>query len=175
MSKPASGHFSGTLGDKSRNRSTPSQRVNNREHVISWAQKEATELSKVSKRQREKFNTATVVYDEVTGKYYYGRNKGIFLNNSPKNPVLFGDSTHEGLLPQKSLNGYAIGNCSEVDAINKALNDGAKLKNLHITTIHTTQSSMGKSKNACQNCTHSFKYKVKRNYTGWFKEGQNEK
>lgn len=170
MSKPVSGHFSGTIGDKSRNQNTSSQRVNNKTRVTSWAQKEADRLSTISNRQREKFNTATVAYDESTGKYYFGRNKGIELNNSPKNTTLFGDKTHEGLLPKNSLNGYKIGNCSEVDALNNALNAGAKLNNLHITTIHTTKSSMGKNKNACQNCTYSFKYKVKRNYTGWFKE-----
>lgn len=170
MSKPSSGHFLGTIGDRYKNQTTSSQRVNNKTRVTSWAQKEADKLSAISNRQREKFNTATVVYDESTGKYYYGRNKGIELNKSPKNPILFGDSTHEGLLPKKSLNGYKIGNCSEVDALNNALNSGANLKNLHVTTIHTTKSGMGRNKNACKNCTFSFKYKVKRNYTGWFKE-----
>ncbi len=170
MSKPSSGLFAGTKGTKNSRYHSKSQRVNNKEHVVSWAKRQATILEKKSKTQREKFNTATVVYDESTGKYYYGRNGGIKKDNSPKNPILFGDGKKEGLLPKTSLNKYAVGNCAEVDAINKALNAGAKLSNLHVTTIHTTKNSMGKSKRACENCTHSFKGKVKRNYTGWHKE-----
>ena len=170
MSKPSSGLFSGTKGAKNRNTYTNSQRTNNHEHVVSWAKRQATQLEKVSKTQREKFNTATVVYDSESGKYFYGRNGGIKKNDSKKNPILFGDNKHDGLLPKSSLNKYAVGNCSEVDAINNALNAGAKLSNLHITTIHTTKNSMGKSKRACENCTYSFKGKVKRNYTGWHKE-----
>lgn len=170
MSKPSSGLFSGTKGARNRNTHTSSQRTNNREHVVSWAKRQASKLEKESKTQREKFNTATVVYDSKSGKYYYGRNGGIKKNNSPKNPLLFGDKTHAGLLPKSSLNKYAVGNCSEVDAINKALNAGAKLSDLHVTTIHATKNSMGKSKRACENCTYSFKGKVKRNYTGWHKE-----
>ena len=128
------------------------------------------ELETISKRQRAKFNTASAAYDESTGKYYYGRNGGILKNNTEKNPLLFGDSTHPGILPAQSFNQYTVGNCAEVDAINNALNDGAVIKNLHITTIHATPEQMGKPKKACENCTYSFKGKVKRNYTGWYKE-----
>ena len=128
------------------------------------------ELETVSKRQREKFNTASVAYDESTGKYYYGRNNGIEKNGTSKNSILFGDSTHDGILPKHSLNDYKIGNCAEVDAINIALNAGAKLENLHLTTIHTTSGSMGQKKPACQNCTYSFRGRIRRNYTGWYKE-----
>ena len=102
--------------------------------------------------------------------YYYGRNGGIEKNGSPKSPILFGDSTHDGILPKQSLNNYKIGNCAEVDAINNALNAGAKLENLHITTIHTTPGNMGEYKRACENCTQSFMGRVKRNYTGWHEE-----
>ena len=137
--------------------------------LTSWAQRKANELERVSNRQRDKFTTATVVYDESTGKYYYGMNRGIKLGNESKNPILFGDSTHKGILPQKSLNNYEVGNCAEVHAINRALNAGASLKNLHITTVHTTQSSMGKAKTACENCSHAFKGRVRHNNTGWKK------
>ena len=57
--------------------------------IKSWANDEAERLSGISKRQREKFNTASIVYDESTGKYYYGKNKGISINNTFKNPILF--------------------------------------------------------------------------------------
>lgn len=130
----------------------------------------SAELEAKSKRQRDKFNTASVVYDESTGKYYYGRNGGIELSGTRKNPLLFGDQTRQGILPKISFNQYSIGNCAEVDAINNALNDNASLSNLHITTIHTTKAGMGQKKAACKNCTYAFRGKVKRNYTGWTKE-----
>lgn len=76
-------------------------------------------------------NTATVVYDEKTGKYYYRRND------------------------------------AEVNVINQAMNAGVNLKDLHMTTIHTTKSSFGKDKEACENCKKVFKGKIKQNYTGW--------
>ena len=63
------------------------------------------------------------------------------INKTKKNPILFGDSTHIGILPTSSLNKYPIGNCAEVDAINNALNAGSKLKDLHITTIHSLISN----------------------------------
>ncbi len=173
MSKTSSGLFSGTKGTKNSNTSSRRQQNNatqNRRHVVLWAEKKAIELEKKSKRQRDKFNTASVVYDENTGKYYYGRNGGIEKEGTKKNPLLFGDNVHKGILPKESLNNYSIGNCAEVDAINNALNDGADLKNLHLTTIHTTSGNMGKSKIACENCTYAFKGKIKRNYTGWQKE-----
>ena len=139
--------------------------------VYLWAQRTANGLAAESNRQRDKFNTACVVYDTRKKRYYYGRNHGIAKDNSRNNPVIFGDSTHKGLLPKESLNGYALGNCAEVHAINKALNDGAKLCNLVMYTIHTTKSSFGKSKPACKNCTYAFKDKIKTNYTGWY-EGE---
>ena len=172
MSKPSSGLFSGTVGDKKKHCSADRKNnaTQNHRHVVSWAEKRIKELEAISKTQRSKFNTASVVYDESTGKYYYGENGGIERNGTPKNPKLFGDATHEGILPKQSLNQYLLGNCAEVDAINNALNDNAQLSNLHITTIHTTKNSMGKPKEACANCTYAFKGKVKRNYTGWKKE-----
>ena len=173
MSKGNSGHFSGTKGSNALN--STSNAKGSAKHmksaVTSWANKQADDLSKTSKRQREKFNTASVVFDEKTGKYYYGRNNGIEKDGSKKNPQLFGNSTHKGILPSKSFNQYEVGNCAEVDAINKALNAGAKLENLHITTIHTTKSSFGNSKHACKNCTYAFKDKIKKNNTGWHQEG----
>jgi len=173
MSKGTSGHFSGTKGSNVTNHSGVGKGSSGhmKSSVTSWAKEQADALSKTSKRQREKFNTASVVYDEKTGKYYYGRNNGIEKDGSKKNPKLFGDSNHKGILPTKSLNQYEVGNCAEVDAINKALNAGAKLENLHITTIHTTKNNFGTNKHACQNCTHAFKGKVKKNNTGWHQEG----
>jgi len=163
MSKGYSGLFQKTAGAKIHNRHPLKMKA----EVCLWAQSTANRLSAKSNNQRNKFNTACVVYDTSTGKYYNGRNHGISIDHEKKNPVIFGDSTHKGLLPKESLNGYALGNCAEVHAINKALNDGARLSNLVMYTIHTTKSSFGKSKPACKNCTHAFKGKINTNYTGW--------
>lgn len=119
MSKPSSGLFNGTVGTKKRTSRFTSQNnaTQNHRHVVLWAEKKAAELESKSKRQRDKFNTATVVYDESSGKYYYGQNGGIVQSGARKNTVLFGDDTHSGLLPPTSLNQYALGNCSEVEKV----------------------------------------------------------
>lgn len=62
---------------------------------------------------------------------------------------------------------YPVGNCAEADAINQALNAGARIENLHLTTIHTTKSQFGNYKESCENCRFAFKGKVKANYSGW--------
>lgn len=168
MSKGYSGHFSGTKGARSHDGS-PKQLHS---QVSAWAASTAKRLEGISKRQRDKFNTATVVYDERTGKYYNGRNHGIEIEHEKKNAILFGDNTHPGLLPKESLNHLPVGNCAEIHAVNKALNDGASLDNLKMFTIHTTKANFGKAKPACRNCTYTLKDKIKQNYTGWI-EGDN--
>ena len=132
-----------------------------------WAKNKATQLKAISNNKRNDFNTACVVYDYETGNYYYGRNKGIKLNGTEKSPILFGNEVHPGILPKKSLNDYIIGNCAEVDAVNNALNAGAKLHNLYMTTIHTYENDFGKLKHACENCTYTFRGKIRENYAGW--------
>ena len=168
MSKPSSGLFENTKGavkseSKGESRLPSKKKMTN--DVKVWAKNKAENFS--SKRQRDKFNTATVVYDVKTGKEYYGRNHGIIIDKAPKNKILFGDGKKKGILPEKSLNHYDVGNCAEVDAVNKALNDGAKLKNIVMKTIHTTEKSFGNNKEACENCTATFKGKIKENYSGW--------
>lgn len=132
--------------------------------VKDWAQKEVDTLEAVSRGKRKKFNTASIVYDEESDQYFYGRNNGIELSGAEKNPELFGEN---GILPKKPLNDYPFGNCAEVDAINSALNAGAKLKNLTLTTIHASNKGFGEPKKACKNCTYTFKGKIKHNHTGW--------
>lgn len=75
-------------------------------------------------------------------------------------------------MPEISFNRYAVGNCAEVDAVNNALNAGAKLENLYMSTIYTTKSSFGCLKSACENCTYTFKGKIIENFAGWFKGGK---
>lgn len=160
MSKPSSGHFHGTRGTRPQS----VIRTYSKERVKSWAKKLLVSLPNSAKK---KINTACVAYDETTGKYYYGHNGGMNRADFIKNPLLFGEDGHSGLLPSKKISKYEVGNCAEVDAVNSALNAGSKLSNLHITTIHTTKTQFGNYKEACENCTYSFKGKVKENYSGW--------
>lgn len=173
MSKGASGLFYGTLG------SNPNPKFNNDVYVAitkalmhlsvqAWARQKYSELTGKTKKN---FNTACIAFDQKTGKYYYGRNAGYREEGYVRNPILFGDSTHKGILPKQSLNKYPIGNCAEVDAINHALNDGAELKNLHITTIHTSKKQFGEYKKSCENCTYAFHGRILNNYSGWINGG----
>lgn len=174
MSKPNSGLFVGTKGQRAKE-PLPDDKKPSRSEIIAnmqveanhWAEDEAQRLLDISKRQRDKFNTVCVVYDELTERYYYGRNSGIKINNSILNPIIFGSDDAKGLLPQRSLNNYELGNCAEVDAINNALNAGAKLANLHIMVLHSTTNNFGSTKKSCENCTYAFKGIVKENYSGW--------
>ena len=170
MSKGNSGHFLGTKGSRSNLEKFSSLQIESHAHkyVNEWADKKRTELKGKAKKS---FNTACVAFDEITGKYYCGYNGGYHENGYIKNPILYGDSTHVGILPKKSLNKYPVGNCAEVDAINKALNDGANIGNLHIITIHATKKQFGNYKESCENCCFAFKNRVKANYSGW-KEGK---
>lgn len=157
-----SGLFNGTQGSKN-SRYHSSAKIMH-ERVKTWAENEIETLETKSKRQREKFNTASIVYDKETGKYYYGKNKGALAPGVQKNEQLFGE---KGVLPKKSFNAFEIGNCAEVDAINQALNNGAKLENLYMYTIHTTKTNFGMGKKACENCTFAFKGRIKENHSGW--------
>lgn len=170
MGSGVSGNYGGTYGSHKNSRiSQECKATALNDRVSSWAQRTANKLAEQSKRQRDKFNTACVVIDSETGKRYYGRNNGI-KDGDVRNPVLFGDENHKGLLPSKSLNQYKVGNCAEVNAVNNVLNHGAKLENLYMTTIHTTKTSFGQLKPACKNCTYTFKGKVSENYAGWGEE-----
>jgi len=125
-----------------------------------------------SKRKLDKFNTAVVVYDSRTDKYYYGMNKGVQLSGDTQNPLLFGGQGQKGLLPENSKNKYALGNCAEVDGVNQALNQGSKISDLYLFTVETTPSAFGKAKVACENCTLTFKGSVADALTGWYKGGE---
>ncbi|MCF0111665.1 MAG: hypothetical protein HUJ58_07180 [Erysipelotrichaceae bacterium] len=166
MSKPKSGLFKRTKGaeTKPNNYSELPSHTKLQNDLCNWAKNYKEGLSK---KDQSLFTVATIVYDCETNKEYFGRNKGIHINHESKNLIIFGDATHKGLLPNESLNAYPLANCAEVDAINKALNDGAKLNNLFIKTINTTKSKFGTNKKACENCSYAFKGKIKENYSGW--------
>ena len=109
-----------------------------------------------SKRQLDKFNTATVVYDSRTGNYYYGMNKGVQRSGD----IL--DQSLAKMLPETSLNQYKVGNCAEVDAVNQAIKAGANIKDLQIYTINT---KTGLGKPMCKNCIYTFEGKVSKVFT----------
>jgi RHS repeat-associated protein len=141
------------------------------EAELNVAIKEWSEYQKsfqdVSNRKKNGFNTATVVYDAKTGKYYYGMNKGVAYSGDTKNPILFGNGKESGLLPKESLNDYQIGNCAEVDAVNQALNDNSNISDLYMYTISTGKYDYGSLKTACKNCTKTFRGNIAKNYSGW--------
>jgi len=179
MSKPNSNLFHGTIGHNLNSKSisknkkilVPSEKQLTK-NVIRWAQEKANELSNISKRKREQFKSATIAYDIITGLEFYGRNGGVEINKAYKNPLLFGDKVTPGLLPKNKLDKYEIGNCSEVDAVNQALNAGANITNIVIKTINTTshkqgEFAFGSNKLGCINCKYTFDGIIKKNYSGW--------
>lgn len=163
MSKSDSHQFTGTKGQKIEQGMKPE---NQRAKLIDWANDVLSVLDPKSNTQRKKFNTATVAFDEETGNLYFGRNGGIDK---------FGDEIHpdlKRLLPSSSQNDYPTPwNCSESDAINRALHGGARLHNLHIYTIYTSEKGFGRAKVSCKNCTMMYKGSIKKNNTGWY-EGE---
>ena len=133
-----------------------------KELVTTAAREVADRLALQSKNARRDFSVVTIVIDEKNGNVYFGYNGGINKENLTINPIL------ADLLPQATLNlNKNVSNCAESHAINQALNEGAKLENLHITTINTIERFFGQNKLACENCTYAFKGKIKRNNTGW--------
>ena len=162
MGSDYSGLFSGTRGSANSPYHRDARVMHSR--VKEWAGKEVEKLQAKSSNKRRNFSTASIVYDNESGRYFYGRNKGIEINGDAKNPKLFGEN---GILPKHSLNRLAVGNCAEVDAINQALNAGAKLENLYISTIHATRENFGEPKSACENCTFAFMGRIEKNHTGW--------
>ena len=117
--------------------------------VTEWSKMEESLTN--SKRQLDRFNTATIVYDAPTGNYYYGMNRGVQISGESLNGSL------ESWLPERSLNQYRLGNCAEVDAVNQALNHGADINNLYLYTINTKSYA---SKAMCENCAYTFADKV---------------
>lgn len=162
MGSGNSGLYSGTHG--SAQAASRYSAASMHRDVTNWAKRMQGELTG---GQKKRFNTACAVVDTKTGKVFYGRNRGIEETGVFKNPVLFGDGAHKGILPSKSLNEYSVGNCAEVHAVNSALNAGAKLENIQMITVHATRRSFGRLKEACENCTHAFKGRIKGNYSGW--------
>ena len=165
MSKASSHQFVGTKGDRIEKGMDPK---NLKKQVVAWAEEVIRRMPKdVSHKKRNRFNTACVVFDEKTGKLYFGRNGGIRR---------FGDQLHpklEKILPAKSLNKYpTTWGSAETDAINQALYNGSKLKNMRIYVIVTNRGRIGNTKISCENCTYAYRKRIKKNYTGWSEKEQ---
>lgn len=119
------------------------------ESVTEWTKMQESLVN--SKRQLDKFNTATVVYDAKTGEFYYGMNRGVQLSGDTLNSEL------SKWLPEKSLNQYRLGNCAEVDAVNQALNSGSNISDIYLYTINTKNNM---PKPMCENCVYTFMDRV---------------
>lgn len=108
-----------------------------------------------SKTQKGSFNTATIVRDKITGKYYFGSNKGVFAKGGTLETL---EKDLQMRLPKESTNSYRLGNCAECDAVNQALKDNAKWGDLQMYTLQVDPVS-GKTffKPLCTNCEFTFK------------------
>ena len=107
-------------------------------------------MKTLSNTQKAKFNTAAGAYDKLTGRIYFGRNKGIERS---------GMTIHKDLkkyLPDESINAYKLGNCAECDAVNNALHNGAKWTDLKVETIGIRKDGTFFPKDLCENCTFTF-------------------
>ncbi len=160
MSKSDSHQFKGTKGQRIAQGYDPKKL---KEQVVSWAEEVISRMPKnISKKKRNKFNTACVVFDEKTGLLYFGRNGGIDRFKDSLHPTL------KDILPKKPLNDYpSAWNCAESDAINQALKDGVKLENMRIYVISVRDGEVGNAKESCENCKYAFKKRISENYTGW--------
>ncbi len=105
-----------------------------------------------SNSQLREFNTATILFDKNTGKYYYGANKGIALSGSEIHPTL------AKKLPETTTNAYKLGNCAECHAVNQALHDGSKWGDLQMHTLGVDwKTGATFPKAMCSNCEITFK------------------
>lgn len=103
-----------------------------------------------SKRQLNRFNTASVVYDATSDSYFYGMNKGIALSGLDIHPTLLKN------LPEESLNNFKLGNCAECDAVNQALHNGASWDDLTLHTVGVGPDGATFLKPQCENCQYTF-------------------
>ena len=77
-----------------------------------------------------------------------GKTRKMYSGNSGEKP----DDIHPDLLakmPEQSMEKWSVNNCAEFAACNKALNDGAEMKNLQ---IHTVDVKTGTPEPRCANC-----------------------
>lgn len=83
--------------------------------------------------------------DIRTGLIYFG-DSGVLSDNI--NSLLVKQ------MPQKSMTRWPIANCAEFNAVNNALNSGASMNNLIVTTVRVKTLAMERM---CDNCIISLK------------------
>ncbi len=89
--------------------------------------------------------SVTAIVDSKTGRVYLGRSGGLKMAE-------IGEKL-KGLLPKSSKEIWPVEQCSECDALNSALNDGAEAKNLKMYTLQLEKkSSSVKPMELCKNC-----------------------
>ncbi len=108
--------------------------------------------SELPGQKLDELQFATVTYDSKLGTYSYAYNSEIVgMTDDMLNATL------RGMRAKTS--------CAEIQAVNKALNSGSKLSNLHIYTINT---QTGSAAYACRVCSRVLNGKVAAIYTGLF-------
>lgn len=90
--------------------------------------------------------TVTIIVDEATGKVYPGIS-GAVKSVEELEPAV------RSLLPKESLEKWPVFQCADCDALNAAVKDGARLKDLHMYTvkIHKKEGTI-KAMERCSNC-----------------------
>lgn len=101
----------------------------------------AKELQKLPASKRPTMTSAAV--DVNTGNIYYG-NSGSISNNI--------NSTLIDSMPKSSLTNWKVANCAEFNAVNNALNAGANMSNLVVTTVRVKTLTLA---SMCFNCQAS--------------------
>ena len=98
----------------------------------------AKELQQLPRRKGPRATSAAV--DVKSGAIYYGES-GTISNNI--NPILANQ------MPMVSRTSWVVPNCAEFNAVNNALNAGAKLENLVVTTVKVRTLTLMPM---CKNC-----------------------
>lgn len=87
----------------------------------------------------------SVIVDRKTGKVFTGKSGG--LKGKTVNEQL------KKLLPKESLKEWSTTNCAECEALNNALNAGAKLENMEMHTLQIDKKTGTYIEvNKCANC-----------------------
>ena len=124
------------------------------ETALDAAKRKANEFSKdhsdtnqLSDNQKKKIpGVITVVRDKKTGKTYTAFSGEPALDSANAHPQL-------GMPTKSKVKGRSSGNCGEPKALNAALNDGARKKDLEIATVDLrNESRRGQPKKCCANC-----------------------
>ena len=101
-------------------------------------------FAKTSKRKMPR--AVTVLVDKLTGKKYIGASKGV-------TDAATLETSTAARLPAESLEEWTTHNCAEVDALNKAIKDGAKPENLVQHTVKIERQTGEITDYArCKNC-----------------------